>query len=89
MMNIAPISVDVDDIVLSGIYVKPENRPRALIVALHGGSVTSRIYDQRIPGDSSYSNYFYVFIKIDEVGKIGFSEDFIVLPFSNTGCFYS
>ncbi|WP_078288665.1 alpha/beta hydrolase [Mycobacterium sp. D16R24] len=64
MMNIAPISVDVGDIVLSGIYAKPENRPRALIVALHGGSVTSRIYDQHIPGDSSY---------LDLAAQLGFA----------------
>lgn len=71
MMNIAPIAVDVDDIVLSGIYATPESRPRALIVALHGGSVTSGIYDQHIPGDSSY---------LDLAAQLGFTAVAIDRP---------
>lgn len=37
---------------LSGIYAQPSSTPRALIVALHGGSVTSAIFDDTIPGEA-------------------------------------
>ncbi|CAN3127152.1 alpha/beta hydrolase [Mycobacterium sp. smrl_JER01] len=63
-MKADPLSVVVDDVELSGVYAKPENRPRALIIALHGGSVTSRIYDQHIPGDVSY---------LDLAAQLGFA----------------
>ncbi|BDY32856.1 alpha/beta hydrolase [Mycolicibacterium mageritense] len=63
-MNTVQISVDADDVRLSGKHAKPIDRPRALIVALHGGSVTSRIYDQHTPGDSSY---------LDLAAQLGFA----------------
>ncbi|BBY66845.1 alpha/beta hydrolase [Mycolicibacterium helvum] len=39
---------------LSGLLAVPDDAPRAVIVALHGGSVTSGIYGDMIPGEPSF-----------------------------------
>jgi Lysophospholipase len=49
---------------LSGLYAAPASAPRALIVALHGGSVTSRIFDDTIPGEASF---------VDIAASLGFA----------------
>jgi len=39
---------------LSGVYGEPSSPPSALIVALHGGTLTARIFDDTIPGEASF-----------------------------------
>lgn len=53
-MDTDRISVCVDDVELSGVSATPSARPRAMVVALHGGSVTSSIYEQHVSGAPSY-----------------------------------
>jgi pimeloyl-ACP methyl ester carboxylesterase len=39
---------------LSGVYGEPSSSPSALIVALPGGTLTARIFDDTIPGEASF-----------------------------------
>lgn len=57
-MNISitrkPILIRAGHRDLSGVYAKPSNAPRALIVALHGGGNSSAIFDNTIPGEVGF-----------------------------------
>ncbi len=49
-----PILLEAGYTQLSGIYAAPQGSSRGLIVALHGGAVTSRIFADTIPGEASF-----------------------------------
>ncbi|WP_369222390.1 alpha/beta hydrolase [Streptomyces sp. R39] len=58
------VVIELDGMRLSGRYAAPAGPPRALIVALHGGSVTSAIYDETIPGEAPF---------LDIAAQLGFA----------------
>ncbi len=57
---------------LSGVYVGPSSTPHVLIVALHGGTVTARIFDDTIPDEASLvdtaADLGYAVIALDRPG---------------------
>jgi pimeloyl-ACP methyl ester carboxylesterase len=57
---------------LSGVYAKPSSAPRALIVALHGGSNSAAIFDNTIPGEAGFletaASLGYAVLALDRPG---------------------
>jgi pimeloyl-ACP methyl ester carboxylesterase len=59
-----PILIRAGQIDLSGVYAKPSSTPRALIIALHGGTVSAAIFDDIIPGEAGF---------IDTAASLGYA----------------